>query len=90
MSRNVPGLINSQRSEHSFDIGNSHMTEQSHYTCVLDCLEVPVFKAKNELYRHIQYKHKLSVEKARTLAATYPTQEEVNFGFVDPRENLPP
>ena len=61
------------------------------YVCAhLDCLEVPVFKAKNELHRHIQYKHKLSVEEARTLAATYPTQEEVNFGFVDPRENLPP
>ena len=34
MSRNVPGLINSQRSGHSFDIGNSFMSEQSHYTCV--------------------------------------------------------
>ena len=68
-----------------------HVRTITLYVCGhLDCLEVPVFKAKNELHRHIQYKHKLSVEEARTLAATYPTRKEVNSRFVDPRENLPP
>ena len=61
------------------------------YVCGhLDCLETPVFKAKNELHKHLQANHKLSVEEARSLAATCPTRKEANTQFVDPRGNLPP
>ena len=57
------------------------------YVCDhLDCLETPVFKAKNVLCKHSQHKHKLSVEEARSLVATCPTRKEANFKFV----NLPP
>ena len=47
-------------------------------------------KQLSDLIEHLNsLVHKLSVEEARSLAATCPTRKEANTKFVDPRGNLP-